>query len=236
MRRREFIAGLGGAAAWPLAARAQQGDRMRRVGVLITNNENDSQPKRSLSQLTQALAELGWTDGVNLRMDIRWSAGDVDRMRRFAKELVGLQPDVLVAATTPATAALQLETRTIPIVFAGISDPVGAGFAASLPRPGGNLTGFVNMEAAMSGKWLELLTEIAPGVNRVAAMFNPDTSPGRGSYYLPSFEAARRKAAAGPPGALGMGMGTSHLVCWGDGGLHIGCPDVFLTRNASPCA
>jgi putative tryptophan/tyrosine transport system substrate-binding protein len=113
-------------------------------------------------------------------------------MRIFAKELVSLQPHVLVGSTTPATAAFQLETQTIPIIFAGISDPVGAGFAASLPRPGGNLTGFVNMEAAMSGKWLELLTEIAPSVNRVAAMFNPDMAPGRGLYYLPPFEAAAR--------------------------------------------
>src|SRR5271155_4747127 len=146
MRRREFIAGLGSAAAWPTTARAPQ-PAVPTVGVLLTGNENDSEVTRSPSGLTQGLADLGWTDGRNLRMEIRWSAGNVDRTRMFAKELVGLQPHVLVAATTPATAALQLETRTIPIVFAGISDPVGAGFAASLPRPGGNLTGFVNMEA-----------------------------------------------------------------------------------------
>jgi putative ABC transport system substrate-binding protein len=192
MRRREFIAGLGGAAASSLAARAQQSVGLRRVGMLMMGNENDSELERSRSALMRGLADLGWTDGGNLRMDSRWSGGNVDRARMFAKELVGLQPHVLVAGTTPATAALQLETRTIPIVFAGISDPVGAAFVASLSRPGGNLTGFVNMEAAMSGKWLELLTEIAPGVNRVAAMFNPNTAPARGSFYLPSFEAAAR--------------------------------------------
>ena len=131
-------------------------------------------------------------------MDVRWAAGNVDRMRMFAKELVDLQPDVILASTTPATAALQRETRTIPIVFVNVADPVGAGFVASLPRPGGNITGFINIEAAMAGKWLELLTEIAPGVKRAAIMFNPDTAPCGGSYYLPSFEAAARSFKVEP--------------------------------------
>jgi putative tryptophan/tyrosine transport system substrate-binding protein len=198
MRRREFIAAMGGAAAWPLAVRAQQSSRMRRVGVLVGSDVNDPFTKSTLSAFTRKLAELGWTDGLNLRMDIRWAAGSVERMQMFAKELVKLQPDVILAGLTPAIAALQHETRTIPIVFAGLSDPVGAGFVASLSRPGGNITGFINLESSMGGKWLQLLTEIAPGVKRVATIFNPDTAPGGGSYYLPSFEAAAQKLKVEP--------------------------------------
>jgi putative ABC transport system substrate-binding protein len=198
MRRREFIAGLGSAVAWPVVARAQQSDRVRRIGVLVPYKENDPDAKAQLSALKQALAELGWADGRNMQMDVRWAAGDVDRMRVFAKELVGLQPDVIFASNTPVTAALQRETRTIPIVFVVVSDPVGEGFVAGLPHPGGNLTGFIFTEAEMAGKSLELLTEIAPGVKRVASMFNPDTAPGGGSYYLPKFEAAARSLKVVP--------------------------------------
>jgi putative ABC transport system substrate-binding protein len=193
VRRREFITLLCGATAvWPLAARAQQLGRMRRVGVLMAFDENDPEGKTYLSEFTQGLAELGWIDGSNLRMDVRWGAGNVDRMRMSAKELLELQPDVILAHGTPPTAAFQRESRTIPIVFASVSDPVGEGFVASLSRPGGNITGFISQEAAMAGKWLELLTEIAPGVKRVAAIFNPDTAPGGGLYVLPAFEAAAR--------------------------------------------
>jgi putative tryptophan/tyrosine transport system substrate-binding protein len=198
VRRREFIAGLGSAAAWPSMARAQQGERVRRIGVLLGWDDNDALSKAWFSGFTLGISELGWTDGRNLRTDLRWAAGNVDRMRRFARELVELGPDLILASTTPVTAALQRETQTIPIVFAGISDPVGAGFVASLPRPGGNITGFINIEAAIGGKWLELLTEIAPGVKRVAMMFNPDTAPGGGSYYLPAFEAAARLSNVEP--------------------------------------
>ena len=173
-------------------ARAQQDERVRRIGVLMAYDESDPEAKTFLSAFTQGLAELGWAEGRNLRMDVRWTAGSVDRMRMYAKELVDLQPDVIFATRTPATAALQRETRTIPIVFVDVSDPIGSGFIARLPRPGGNITGFSGSEAAMGGKWLELLTEIAPGVKRVAVMFNPDTAPCGGSYYLPSFEAAAR--------------------------------------------
>jgi putative tryptophan/tyrosine transport system substrate-binding protein len=185
MRRREFIAGLGGAAMWPLTTRAQQADRVRRVGVLLNFDENDSEAQAHLSTFTEGLAELGWTDGRNIRMDVRWGAGNVDRMRMFAKELVDLQPDVILSEGTATTAALQRETQTVPIVFAAVSDPVGEGFVASLPRPGGNLTGFNWVEAGMASKWVELLTEIAPGVKRVAIMFNPDTAAGGGAHRLP---------------------------------------------------
>jgi ABC transporter substrate binding protein len=137
MRRREFIAGLGSAAAWPLAARAQQPDRMRRIGVLMRGAENDPEGNAILSGFTRALQDLGWTEGRNLRMDVRWAPSSVDRIRAFAKELIGLQPDVIVSSTTLTTAAFQRETRTIPIVFASVSDPVGEGFVASLARPGG---------------------------------------------------------------------------------------------------
>jgi putative ABC transport system substrate-binding protein len=190
MKRREFIAGLGGAAAWPLASRAQQGDRVRRIGVLMSWDENDPAEKSRLPTFTQALADLGWIEGRNVRMDLRWAGGDINRIRAFAQELVGLQPDILVTNATPATVALQRETRTIPIVMVGVSEPVGSGLVAGLNQPGGNITGFGVWEASMGGKWLELLSEIAPGLKRVAAMFNPDTSPV--SVYRPSFETAAR--------------------------------------------
>jgi putative tryptophan/tyrosine transport system substrate-binding protein len=198
MRRRTFIAGLAGSVAWPLAADAQQADRVRRIGVLMSLDENDPEGKARLSGFTQGLAELGWTDGRNVHMDIRWTAANVDRARMHAKELVDLQPDVILAESTPVTAALQRETRTIPIVFAYVSDPVGAGFVAGLPRSGGNITGFIGVEAAMGGKWLQLLMEIAPGVKRAAIMFNPDSTPGGGSYYLPAFEAAAQSLKVEP--------------------------------------
>jgi ABC-type uncharacterized transport system substrate-binding protein len=198
MKRREFIAGLGGAAVWPVVARAQQGDRIRRIGVLLAIDENDPQGKARLSGFMQEFTKLGWTEGRNMRMDVRWAAGSVDRLRMFAKELVALQPDVIFTAATSATTALQRETRTIPIVFVNVSDPVGSRFVASLSRPGGNMTGFQNFEAPIAGRWPGLLTQIAPGVERVAIMFNPDMSPGGGSVFLPPFEAAARSLKVEP--------------------------------------
>jgi putative ABC transport system substrate-binding protein len=198
MRRRVFITLLGGGAAWALAARAQQSDRMRRVGALMAGDENDPERKGWLFGFTQGLAELGWTNGRNLRMDVRWAGDNVDRMRILAKELADLQPDVILAAGTPATAALQRETPTIPIVFLVVADPVGSGFVAGLPRPGGNITGFIDLEASMGGKWLESLAGIAPGVKRAAAVFNPETAPYVKSYYLPVFEAAARSLKVEP--------------------------------------
>jgi putative ABC transport system substrate-binding protein len=197
MNRRDMIALLGGVVAWPVAARAQ-GERVRRIGVLSEFDEGDPEARAYLSRLTEGLAQLGWTDGRNVTIDVRWAAGSVERMRTLAKELVDLQPDVILSSSTPATAAVQRETRTIPIVFVVVADPIGAGFVASLSSPGGNLTGFTNMEATMVGKWLELLTEIAPRIKRVAIMFNPDTAPGGGSYFLPLFEIAARSLQVAP--------------------------------------
>ena len=195
MQRREFISLLGGVAVTrPLAAHAQQPERIRLIGVLMSVEENDPEGKAELSRFTQGLAESGWTDGRNLRMEVRWGGGDVNRTRTFAKELVALQPDVILAQGTPGTAALQRETRTIPVVFVIVADPVGPGFVAGLSRPGGNITGFINSEAVIGAKMLELLREIAPGLERVAMIFNPDTAPGRGTYYLRDFEAAARSS------------------------------------------
>ena len=166
MNRRRVITLLGGAAAWPLAARAQQGERVRRIGVLMPYDENDPEPKRRVSAFTQALAGLGWIDGRNVRMDLRWSALDIDQMLALAQELVGLQPDIILTAGTPATAALQGATRTIPVVFTNLSDPVASGIVERLDRPGGNITGFGYLEGSIVGKLLELLSEIAPGLKR----------------------------------------------------------------------
>ena len=177
MNRREFIAGLGGAAAsWPLAAHAQQGNRVRRIGVVMAGDENDRFSKNGLSAFTQALEGLGWKDGRNLRFDLRWAGGDTNRIQALAQELVGLQPDIILAGSTAATVAVQRETRTIPIVFAGVGDPVASGIVPRVNQPGGNITGFSANEASLGGKWLELLSEIAPGLKRAAIMFNPETA------------------------------------------------------------
>ena len=191
MRRREFISLLGGAAAtWPLAARAQQPDRMRRIGVLMGYAESDREGQAFVAAFREGLQKLGWTEGRNIRIDTRWATpGDAESRQRFAKELVALQPDLILSHSTPTTAALLQQTRTIPIVFATVSDPVGSGFVASFPRPGGNVTGFTNIEPTMAGKWLELLKEIAPRVTRVAFLFNPATAP-YAEYYLNPFKAA----------------------------------------------
>jgi putative ABC transport system substrate-binding protein len=195
--RREVITLLGGAAAGPVVARAQQTERVRRVAVLMAYDENDLEAKAWLSGFMRGLAELGWNEGRNLRMDVRW-ASDIDRIRMFAKELVDLQPDVILSISTPVTAALQRETQRIPIVFAAVGNPVGDGFVASLSRPGGNITGFMIQEPAIAGRWLEMLTEIAPRVTRAAAMVNPETSPGGGSYFVREFEAAARSLKVAP--------------------------------------
>jgi putative ABC transport system substrate-binding protein len=198
MKRRQFIAGLGSLAAWAAAADAQQGARVRRVGALMGWSESDSEYRAFFAAFVGALAQVGWRDGDNLRIEQRWTDADIGRTMTFAKELVALAPDVLLSVTTPVTAALQRETSAIPIVFAVVSDPVGAGFATSLSRPGGNITGFINVEEGMGGKWLGLLREVAPRINRAAIMFNPDTAPGGGDYFLRSFESAARSLGVEP--------------------------------------
>jgi putative tryptophan/tyrosine transport system substrate-binding protein len=199
MRRRQFITLLGGVtAAWPLAARAQQGERMRRVGILMGYVENDPEFRVRLDAIIQGLAQAGWIEGRDIRLDVRWTNVDVGRTQVLAKELIALQPDVLVAATTLPTAALHQQTRTLPIVFASVADPVGEGFVVSLARPGGNITGFISEEASLVGKELELLKEIAPRLTKVAIMFNPDTAPGGGGYYLGSFDAVAKSLGVEP--------------------------------------
>jgi putative ABC transport system substrate-binding protein len=196
MNRRKFVMLLGGAAAWPLAAHAQQGNRVPRIGVLMSGDVNDPVVKARISAFIQALTDLGWTEGRNVRLELRWHGDDTNRIRALAQELVGLQPDIIVTDATPATVAVQRETRTIPIVFANVGDPVASGIVPRLNQPGGNITGFAIFETTLGGKWLELLSEIAPGLNRAAIMFNPDTAPV--SAYMPSFEMAARSLKVVP--------------------------------------
>ena len=188
MRRREFVSLLGGAAAWPLAARAQQA--VRRIGVLMAFAGSDPEGQAFVAAFREGLQQLGWAEGRNIRIDTRWATpGDAESMQRFAKELVALQPELVLSSSTPTTPALLQQTRTIPIIFVNVSDPVGSGLVASFARPGGNVTGFTNIEPTMASKWLELLKEIAPRVNRVAILFNPATAP-YAKYYLNPFKAA----------------------------------------------
>ena len=190
MRRREFITLLGGAAvSWPLVARAQQAERVRRIGVLMGFAENNSRAQAHMAAFRDRLQKLGWTEGRNIRIDTRWAAFDAESRQRFAKELIALQPDLILSHSTPTTAELLLQTRTIPIIFATVTDPVGSGFVANLPRPGGIVTGFTLVEPTMAAKWVELLKEIAPHVNRVAMLFNPATAT-YADYFLKPFEAA----------------------------------------------
>jgi putative tryptophan/tyrosine transport system substrate-binding protein len=189
MRRREFIAGLGGVAAWPLVGRAQQGERVRRIGVLVGLAESDPQNQARLSALVRGLREFGWTEGRNLRIEFRGiTSGGIDRIRAAAAELVASNPDLLFTSSTPIVQELQRQTRTIPIVFANIGDPVDTGIVGSLARPGGNATGFSNYEPAMGGKRLALLKEVAPGVNRVLVMVNSGNDPNQ--HELRAIEAA----------------------------------------------
>jgi len=182
MRRREFITLLGGAAAWPVAARAQQADRTRRIGVLMSTASDDPESRARAGALRQGLQELGWIDGRNIPLEYRWGEGVTDRIRDHAAELVALTPDVIVANGSPAMGPLQRMTASLPIVFVNVIDPVGAGYVVSLARPGGNATGFTLFEYGISGKWLELLKEIAPHVTRVAMMRDPTQTSGIGQF------------------------------------------------------
>jgi putative ABC transport system substrate-binding protein len=190
MKRREFITWLGGmAAAWPVAADAQKTEIIHRIGVLKNTPEGDPEAKVELAAFEQELKALGWSEGRNIRIDYRFGAGDAARMATFAKELVAIKPDVIVVRSTPALRAVAAETSTIPLVFILVSDPVGEGFASSLARPGGNATGFTNVESAMAGK-VELLKDLTPGLKRVTFIFNPPTAPAGGAYYAGLVERA----------------------------------------------
>ena len=236
IQRREFIAVLGSAAAWPLAALAQQPDQMRRIGVLTPGDENDPEWKTFVSAFTQALAGLGWTDGRNVRIDLRWHRDDINRIGALAQELVDLKSDIIVTNATPATAAVQRETRTIPIVFAAVSDPVDYGIVPRLDRPSGNVTGFATLEASLGGKWLELLSEIAPGLKRATIMFNPDTSPA--SSFVPSFETAARSLKIAPiiaPVHSDAEIETAIIVLGREpGGGLVVIPDAFMSGHREP--
>jgi ABC-type uncharacterized transport system substrate-binding protein len=207
-RRREFITLLGGAAAvWPLAARAQQPARMRRIGVLMNLTADDPESPARLAAFAQGLADLGWTIGRNLRIDYRWAAGDPERIRRDADELVALAPDLILSSGTPTVAALQKATRSVPIVFAQVVDPVGNGFVETLARPGGNITGFSVFEYGISGKWLELLKEIAPSVTRAAILRDLALASGSGQFgalqsVAPSLGVELSPVGVGDAGAM----------------------------------
>ena len=194
LKRREFITLLGGTAAWPLGVRAQHDGPVARVGVLMSYPESDPEAQAWVAAFREGLQKLGWTEGRNIRIETRWGALDAEAVQRSAKELVALQPNLILSPTTPTTAALLQQTRTIPIIFAIVADPIGSGFVASFPRPGGNVTGFTNIEPTMAGKWLELLKEMAPRVARVAFLFNPVTAP-HFEYFLNPFKAAARSLA-----------------------------------------
>ena len=191
MRRRRLLAFFAGAAFSPVLAGAQAPDRMRRVGVLTTFGEEDPLAQRWIGAFRKALDEAGWRQGQNIEIDYGWAAGDAGRLRNFAKQLVKRQPDLIFAVTTPAVGALLKQTRTIPIVFAVVSDPVGSGFVKTLSRPGGNVTGFtdINIEPSLGGKWVQLVKETAPAIRRVAMLYNPATAP-FAAYFLQPFEAA----------------------------------------------
>jgi putative tryptophan/tyrosine transport system substrate-binding protein len=234
MRRREFITLLSAAATWPLVARAQQAGSVRRIGVLIGFTETDPAVQSWLGAFRGALAKLGWTEGSNLRIEVRWARDDPDRMKTFAKELVDPRPDAILSVTTPVTGALIRETRTIPIVIATVADPISSGFVTNLGRPGGNVTGFALYEPSMGGKWLELLRRIAPGVARVALLFNPTTSVPI-KFYMASIQAAASsftvQASTAPVHAQDEIEGVIAALAGNPGAGLIVMPDLFNTIN-----
>jgi len=215
-------------------ARAQQSDQVRRIGALMGNAESDRAAQSWLAAFRDALTKLGWAEGSNLRTEVRWGAGDADKIRSFAKELVDLRPDAIVAQGTPVVAALVRETQTIPIVFVNVADPIGSGFVVSLARPGGNLTGFMTDNSALGGKWVELLKEIAPRTTRVALMFNPTTAVPL-KFYMPSFQAAASATSvevnATPVHAKDEIEGVIAAQARDQGGSLIVMPDPFNAAN-----
>jgi putative ABC transport system substrate-binding protein len=235
VNRRSFIISLAGAAAaWPLAARAQQRDGMRLIGVQMGFAETDPPGQSQIAAFRSALPKLGWTEGSNLRIEIRWGGADPDRHHTLAKELVNLRPDAILAQTTLATSALARETRTIPIVFAVVADPIGNGFAASLAHPGGNLTGFTSLDSAIAGKWVQLLKEVAPRTERIALLFNPAIAMPF-QFLVPAFEAAASSLAvrvsAAPIQAKEEIEGVIAAQVRSPGGGLIVMPDIFNVTN-----
>ena len=223
MKRREFITLLGGAvSAWPLVVRAQQPEHMRRIGVLVGYSAGDAEGQASVAAFRQRLQELGWTEGRNIRIDTRWAGGDANKARTFAKELVGMRPDLIVSSSNLVTEILQRETGTIPIVFVFVGDPVGSGFVTNVAHPGGNLTGFPVFETAIAGKWLEIFNEVAPRVSRVAFMIHPETPAHVG--FLQAAEAAApplkiKLTALGVHTAAEIESGVSEFAREPNGGL-----------------
>jgi putative tryptophan/tyrosine transport system substrate-binding protein len=232
MRRREFIAGLG-ALAWPAVTRAQQTERVRRIGVLMTTGENDAEGRARVAAFVGGLREVGMDEGRNVRLDYRWGGTEAERLRTLASELVTFRPDVLFAGSSPSLAALRRTTTTIPIVFASVSDPVGQGFVESLAHPGANITGFTNFEFSIIGKWVELLKQIAPMTKRFGVIFNPDTAP-YALRYLHAFEDAARSFAAEPVTAPvrsdGEIEGAIAALAQSEGGLIV-MTDTFTTAR-----
>ena len=234
--RRKLLAAFAGAAAWPLAARAQQPEHTRRIGALIGGAaETDPESRGRVAALREGLAQRGWSEGHNIRIDYRWAGTDPDHIRAFAVELVATAPEAIFVNSTPATIGVLQATRSIPIVFATVSDPVGDGIVTSFARPGGNVTGFTNIEASMGGKWVEILKELTPSVMRVVFLFNPTTAPGSGSYFLQPFEAAARSLNVQPiPTPVEDMAGVEHalasLAAGANGGLVVNA-DIFATRN-----
>ena len=230
IRRREFIVTLGGAAAWPLAARAQQAEQIRRIAMLSGLTASDPEAQARLAAFHQGLKEVGWTADRTLHIDFRWSSGDTAETQTLARELVELNPELIVGMTTPAVAALVKETKTIPIVFAGIVDPIGRGFVSNMARPGGNVTGILNFEFSMGGKWLETLKQVAPTVRRVALLFNPETAPFAASFVR-VIEGSAISFAVEPTAApvydtAQLERAVIDLAAKPDGGLIV-LPDVF---------
>ncbi len=234
MRRREFITVLGSAAVWPVAAKAQQSNRMPLIGVLMGFAETDPTAQSWLAEFRGGLAKRGWTEGSNLRIELRWGAGDAERIRRLAKELVYLQPVSIFGQTTPVIDALARETRAIPIVFAAVADPIGSGFATSFAHPGGNITGFTSADPALGGKWVELLKEIAPRTMRMALLFNSATAAAP-QFFMPSIQVAAASFAvevsATPVHAKEEIEGVIAAQARNPGGGIIVMPDVFEAAN-----
>jgi len=236
IRRREFISAIGGLALMLSKSARPQSVLARRIAVLMSVPNNDAEGQAQFSGFQQRLAELGWTEGRNVRMDVRWGGSDVNQIRLLAHELAALQPDLIVAQGTPVTAALRRETRTIPIVFVVVTDPVGEGFVTGLSHPGGNITGFLTSESTICAKMLELLTELAPGLKQVDMMFNPDTAPRSGMYYYRDFESAARSSNFAPIAAPARSDADIEAVITSLGRSRSGLivmPDFFMLNHAA---